>query len=189
MIGCFANVLSRFDSHTYTGTLLFMPLIRQKNLGNWPNTLAKWLKTLANRKLVNQPWIFASNTISTLFFVRNLPWVFFDCAWDDWMSIVLLFILFKGTDWVSLYRCHHDAAEEGGVDSSSCTSCCGLFLDQRRLMDQLGGRFEGKSYPLLDSPMLFQQWADFKKAKKGDNLLSQLNYAWHNVHLGSAYGC
>ena len=56
-------------------------------------------------------------------------------------------------------------------------------------MDQLGGRFEGKSYPLLDSPMLFQQWADVKKAKKGDNLLSQLNYAWHNVHLGSVYGC
>ena len=70
------------------------------------------------------------------------------------MSIVLLFVLFKGTDWISLYRCHHDATEEGGVDSSSCTSRCGLFLDQRRLMDQLGGRFKGKSYPLLNSPML-----------------------------------
>ena len=32
------------------------------------------------------------------------------------------------------------------MDTSFGTSCCSMFLDQRRLMDQLGRRIEGEEH-------------------------------------------
>ena len=42
----------RSDTHAYSS--FFKPLIRVKKLGNWTNTLAKRLKTLANRTLAKR---------------------------------------------------------------------------------------------------------------------------------------
>ena len=41
-------------SHTYVYTTLFKPQIRLMKLGNCPNTLAKWLKMLAKRRLTKR---------------------------------------------------------------------------------------------------------------------------------------
>lgn len=64
-----------------------------------------------------------------------------------------------GSHWVSLHRCHHDSTEEGRMDTSFGTSCCSMFFDQRRLMDQLGGRTEGEEHSVLTAqdPPSFSQ--------------------------------
>ena len=52
----FANVLchdtKKCDTHVYTS--FFQQLIRQKRLGNWPNTYVKRLQNLASRRLAKR---------------------------------------------------------------------------------------------------------------------------------------
>lgn len=51
----------------------------------------------------------------------------------------------RGKDRLSVDRRHHDPAQTGGLDSSFSSACCGLLPDQGRPLDQLGGRYEGKT--------------------------------------------
>ena len=77
--GRFANVLCRSakkrnepslshdtkkcDTHVYTS--FFQPVIRQKQLGNWPNTYAKRIQKLVNRTLAKR--LVGETTVNTLF--------------------------------------------------------------------------------------------------------------------------
>ena len=48
-----------------------------------------------------------------------------------------------GQNWISMDRCHNDPVAPRRLDTSLGTTCCSMFLNQRRLVDILGGRNEG----------------------------------------------
>ena len=59
------------DTHVYTS--FFQPLIRQKQLGNWPDTYAKRLQKLAYRTLAKR--LVGQTTISRrVTYLHELPW-------------------------------------------------------------------------------------------------------------------
>lgn len=53
--------------------------------------------------------------------------------------------LFSGYDRLSMDRCHYGSAEKRRLDPPLGQACCGLFLDQGRPLDIMGGRHEGSA--------------------------------------------
>lgn len=51
-----------------------------------------------------------------------------------------------GQNRVPVYRCDHDTAANGGLDSPLGTSCCGVLPNQRGSLHKLGGGNEGENF-------------------------------------------
>ena len=62
------------------------------------------------------------------------------------LSIIFHFEFLTGSHRFSLHRCNNDSVEKRRLDTPSCQTFCSMFPDQRRSMDQLGGRPKGRQY-------------------------------------------
>ena len=51
-------------------------------------------------------------------------------------------------------RCSYATVTSRGVDSPSCSSSCGLFLDKRLPLDQLGRRIQGRNALVISNKVL-----------------------------------